>query len=140
MGTTHAEHEAASDTGGPQAPAPEGAWVTQEDAAALCHCSYDTIRRYRRLKKLPRSRKSAQGAVEVPVVDLVACGLLDPHLAGGDPDALATRSRTERDLAAARRELAVLDARLEVMTVRAERAEHDVRTLHHLLDKSLGAK
>lgn len=116
-----------------------GAWVAQDAAAALCHCSYDTIRRYRRLGKLPRSRTNADGAVEVPVVDLVACRLLDPLVAERDAPGLATRARAERDLAAARQELAVLQARLEAATARAERAEDDVRTLHRLLGAKLGA-
>ena len=51
-----------------------GTWIAQEEAAALCGRSYDTIRRYRRNQKL-RTRTRADGVVEVPIVDLVACGL-----------------------------------------------------------------
>jgi hypothetical protein len=54
------------------------AYVTQEDAAALCGRSYDTIRRYRRQNRLPNSRSRADGVIEVAVADLVAVGLLDP--------------------------------------------------------------
>ncbi len=126
----HAPHAAPE----PGAPEP-GTWVAQEEAAALCGRSYDTIRRYRRNNKL-RSRTRADGAVEVPVVDLVACGLLDPLLAREDVAGLATKSRAERDLVAARQELAVLSARLEAATARAERAERETRVLQQLLEGS----
>lgn len=116
-----------------QAPQDGGAWVAQEEAAALCGCSYDTIRRYRRLKKLPRSRRRADGTVEVPVADLVAAGLLDPLRAGGDVDVLAARSRAERDLVVTRQELAVTTARLEAEAARAARAEGEVAFLRRLL-------
>lgn len=110
-----------------------GAWVTQEEAAALCGKAYDTIRRYRREQKLPRSRKGAGGAVEVPVADLVAAGLLDPTAAGDNAAEVATRSRAERDLAAARQDLAVLTARLDAATERAERAEAEIAFLRSLV-------
>ena len=110
-----------------------GAWVTQEEAAALCGRSYDTIRRYRRDKKLPRSRSGAGGAVEVPVADLVAAGLLDPTAAGGNAAEVATRSRAERDLVCARQDLAVLTARLDAAIERAERAEAEIAFLRSLV-------
>lgn len=113
---------------------PAGTWVTQQEAAALCGVSFDTIRRYRRQNRLPRSRvRPGDGAIEVPVADLVSAGLLDPMAAGADAGEIATRSRAERDLAAARQELAVLGARLDAAAERAARAEAEVAFLRSLV-------
>lgn len=114
---------------GTKQPQPAGAWVTQQEAAALCGLSYDTIRRRRRNGRLPRSRERADGSVELPVADLVAAGLLDPTAAGADVGEIATRSRAERDLTAARQDLAVLAAKLDAAIERAERAEDLLRSL-----------
>jgi len=105
------------------------AWVTRKEAAALCAVHVDTIRRYVDDGRLPRSRKNAKGVVEVPVADLVAAGLLDPMASGDNVAEVATRSRAERDLIAARQELAVVTARFDAAVVRAERAEADVAWL-----------
>lgn len=91
----------------------------------MCKVSYDTIRRYRKAKKL-RSQAGEGGAWAVPVADLVAARLLDPLAAGENIAEVATRSRAERDLTAARQEFAVITARLDAAIERAERAEADV--------------
>lgn len=56
----------------------EATYLTKKDAAAACGCSEATIQRYRRNGKFPNARTGSSGALEVPVADLVAAGLLDP--------------------------------------------------------------
>jgi hypothetical protein len=120
-------------TAGSAQPRPDEVWVTRHEAAALCALSFDTIRRCIEPRKLLRSRKNAKGVVEVPVADLVAARLLDPLAAGDGVAEVATRSRAERDLVAARQQLAVIGARLDAAVERAERAEAEIAFLRTLV-------
>ena len=115
----------------------ESAYLSQQDAAAVCNVSRDTIRRYRRDRKLPNSRTEG-GIVEVAVADLVAAGLLDPLAAGEAPES-AGRSRSVRDLVVARLELAVASARLEVLGERLEAAGAEIAFLRSLVQKTQAA-
>lgn len=121
------------------APNPAGSptHITQEEAAAVCGKSFDTIRRYRRHGKLPNSRTRPDGMVEVAVADLVAAGLLSPlAAASGEVPAIAGRSRAERDLAAARQELAVANVRMDELAERLARSESEVEFLRAVLKKA----
>ena len=111
----------------------QSTFLTQEEAADVCRKSYDTIRRYRRQGRLPNSRTRADGTVEVAVADLVATGLLDALANTGDVTEAASRSRTERDLAAMRQELNVLRERNEGLLERLERADGEIAFLRSML-------
>ena len=91
----------------------EPTYLTQDEAAVACGKSKDSIRRYRREGRLPNSRQRPDGTAEVAVSDLVTAGLLDPLLGMADVTEFAGRSRAERDLVAARHELAMVGSRLD---------------------------
>jgi len=114
---------------------PQSTFLTQGEAADVCHKSYDTIRRYRRQGRLPNSRTRADGTVEVAVADLVAAGLLDALATSGDVAEAASRSRTERDLAATRQERDVLRERCEGLLERLERADGEIAFLRSMLHR-----
>ena len=110
-------------------------YLTQDEAAAVCNKSYDTIRRRRRNGYLPNSRTRSDGTVEVAVADLVAAGLLDPLAATDDVTEIATRSRVERDLITARQELAVQRAQIDGLTAANEILRAENAFLRTLLTK-----
>lgn len=114
----------------------EHAYLNRKEAAAACGCHVDTIRRAEASGKLPNCRRRDDGTVEIPVADLVAAGLLDPLAAAGPIEEVATRSRTERDLAATRQELAVSRAEVAALVQRLARAEDEVAFLRRLLTKA----
>ena len=89
----------------------EPTYLTQDEAAAACGKAKDTIRRYRRDGRLPNSRPRPDSTVEVAVSDLVGANLLDRLLATADVSEIATRSRVECDLIAARQDFAVVESR-----------------------------
>jgi hypothetical protein len=91
-------------------------YLPQDEAAAICQRSYDTIRRYRKAGKLPNTTKGSNGAWLIAVVDLVAAGLLDALAANGAVTEVATRSRAERDLVTTRQELAVATATNQLLS------------------------
>jgi DNA-binding transcriptional MerR regulator len=108
-------------------------FISRKEAAALCHRSEDTLRRYDRAGRLPNRRVGDDGAVHYAVADLVAIGLLDPLAADGPLAEVASHSRAERELAVARTELAVAEARIEELLARVERADEEVAFLRRLL-------
>jgi hypothetical protein len=87
-------------------------FVTRREAAALCGCSYDSIRRRQAEGAYPHAEER-DGAWVIPVSDLVAAGDLDPTApveappadrdsGGGDAVRIA---RLEAALAAAESEI-----------------------------------
>lgn len=105
--------------------------LTRKEAAALCGCHVDTIRRNEPAMGNTRKRN---GVVEVAVADLVAVGLLDPLAADNcDVAEVAGRSRAERDLVAARQELAVATA----LNKAFEERIHDYREENQFLRSAL---
>ena len=87
-------------------------FVTRKEAARLCGCSYDSIRRRQAEGAYPNAVER-DGAWVIPVSDLVAAGDLDPtapaeappadrHGGGGDAVRIA---RLEAALAAAESEI-----------------------------------
>jgi predicted DNA-binding transcriptional regulator AlpA len=75
----------------------EPTYLTQDEAAAVCNKSKDTIWRYCRKGHLPNSRPRPVDTVEVAVGDLVAANLVDPLLATDGVSAMADRAGAERD-------------------------------------------
>jgi hypothetical protein len=120
------------DTAGQAHRAGDTTWLSRRDAAAACGCHVDTIRRYEKRGELP-NKQVRNGTVLIPVSDLVAAGLLDPLANDDRIEQVAHRSRTERELAAARQEIAVLTVRLDGARARAERAEADVAFFKQLV-------
>lgn len=114
-------------------------YLTQDEAASVCARSRDTIRRYRRAGRLPNSRQRPDGTVEICVSDLVAANLLNPLTAMGDVTEVAARTRVERDLAAARQELAVLQTRYEGLLERLEHAAVENEFLRSMLRQTVVA-
>ena len=113
----------------------EPRYLTQEEAAAACNKHKDTIRRYRYDGKLPWDTRD-DGVVLVAVADLVTAGLLDPLAADGPVEQVAQRSRAERDLLAARQDLAVAHTRLDALTERLARADEEIAFLRALLENA----
>ncbi len=113
----------------------QSTFLTQEEAADACAKSYDTIRRYRRLGRLPNSRTRVDGTVEVAVADLVMAGLLDALASTSDVATVVARSRVERNLAASREECTVLRTRCEGLLERVERADGEIAFLRSMLGK-----
>ena len=114
-------------------------YVTQDEAAQLCQKSYDTIRRHRRNNALPNSRTRPDGTIEVAVGDLVAAGLFDPFAAGGDVGEVVSCSRIERDLLAARQELAIERTKTEALHARLEHSRAEIEFLRSMLSATKGA-
>lgn len=110
--------------------------LTRKEAAALCGCHEDTIRRDERDGKYPNRRQRHDGTWEIPVADLVNAARLDPMLARGDVEDAAARSRAERDLIATRQDLAVAKALIEQLTARLADARADVAFLREQLAKA----
>ncbi|MDY7104644.1 MAG: hypothetical protein S0880_25955 [Actinomycetota bacterium] len=90
----------------------ESTYLTRKEAAALCDCHVDSIRRAEKKGLLPNSRQRADGTIEIAVADLVAAGMLDPLAARTDVTEVAGRSRAERDLTVVRQELAVANTQI----------------------------
>ena len=111
---------------------PSPAYLTKAAAAALTGKSEASIQRYNRDGKLPSSRYEG-GILEVAVADLVAVGLLDPLAAAGAIDDFAARSRSDRDLVVARRDLAVAQARIDALAERLDEAHDQIAFLRALL-------
>ena len=114
----------------------EPTYLTQDEAAALCAKSRDTIRRHRRDGHLPNSRQRPDGTIEVSVSDLVAVGLLDPLLSTPDVTQIASRSRAERDLVSARQELAVVGSRCDALREAMSSAVEQIEFLRSTLRKA----
>lgn len=114
----------------------ESTYVTRNEAAALCGCNYDTIRRAEKKGRLPNTRQRADGTTEIAVADLVAAGMLDPLAARADVTELAGRSRAERDLTAVRQELVVANTQLAGLTDRLTRQDEEIAFLRSLLKKA----
>ena len=107
-------------------------WLKQKEAAELCGCSYDTIRRRRKHGDFGECRQETPGdhSAEwlVPLSGLVAAGLLDPTAAGSDPEAVLGRREAERLFEVARLELE--RTRAELAAARALAAERDAEIKH----------
>mgnify|MGYP001274232108 CR=1 FL=1 len=114
----------------------ESTYLTRKEAAALCGCNYDTIRRAEKKGRLPNTRRRGDATTEIAVADLVAAGLLDPFAARADVAEIAGRSRAERDLVAARQELAVAQARIAGLTDRLARQDEEIAFLRAMLNKA----
>lgn len=121
-------------------------WVTQKEAAELCGCSYDTIRRYRKAARLAECRQERPGDHSsewlVPLAGLVEAGLLDPRAAGSDPEAVLGRRQAERLYEVARLELERTKAELEAARGLAAEREAEIKHLRKMqsdLVAALGA-
>jgi hypothetical protein len=110
--------------------------MSRKQAAALCGCHVDSIRRAEKADRLPNTRRDAEGTTQIAVADLVAAGMLDPLAATADVAEIAGRSRAERDLVAARQELAVATARIEALTDRLARNDDEIAFLRTMLTKA----
>jgi hypothetical protein len=113
-------------------------YVTRKEAAALCGVHSDTIRRDEKRGALPNVRERTDGTTEIPVADLVAAGRLDPVAARDGVEDIAVRHRAERDLVAARQELAVANARITGLTDELARQDAEITFLRKLLQKAVG--
>jgi hypothetical protein len=82
--------------------------LIKSDAAVLCGCSEDALRRDHRKKLLPNTEQR-EGKTHYAVADLVAIGRLDALRADAVVE-LTGRSRAERDLVETRQQLAVMRA------------------------------
>jgi hypothetical protein len=111
----------------------ETRYLTRQEAAEICGCSVDTLRRDERASKLPNCRARGDGVVEIAIADLVACGRLDPFAATAPLHDIATKGRTERELADARHLLAVKDVQIEAFGLRAKSADEEVAFLRSVL-------
>jgi len=110
--------------------------LTRREAAAACGVSEDTLRRDQRMGRLPHTRSSSDGAVLYAIADLVALGRLDPRSGGaGEAAEAGGRARVERELATARTELAVAQARITHLSAWIERTETEVAFLRSLCAK-----
>jgi hypothetical protein len=104
----------------------ETRYLTRQEAAQVCGLSVDTLRRDERAGKLPNSRARVDGVVEIATADLVACGRLDPLSATAPLHDIATKGRTERELADARQLLAVRDVQIDAFALRAQSADEEI--------------
>lgn len=121
-------------------------WVTQREAAELCGCSYDTIRRKRKAGLLGECRQERPGDHSsewlVPISGLVAAGLLDPVAAASDPEAVLGRREAERLYEVARLELERTKAELDAARTLAPERETEIKHLRKMqsdLVAALGA-
>jgi DNA-binding transcriptional MerR regulator len=117
----------------------EAKYLKRKDAAALCGCHVDTIRRAEDKGKLANTRRSPDGSVEITLADLVAAGLLDPLAATGSVTEVAPRTRAERDLIEARHELAVERARAETQREQLDQVLGEVSFLRKLINSGRAA-
>ena len=108
-------------------------WMKQKEAAELCGCSYDTIRRYRKAGRLGECRQESPGdhSAEwlIPLAGLVAAGLLDPVAAGSDPEAVLGRREAERLYEVARLELERTKAELGAARSALSARDEEIRFL-----------
>jgi hypothetical protein len=108
-------------------------WWRQKEAAELCGCSYDTIRRRRKNGDFGECRQESPGdhSAEwlIPISGLVAAGLLDPVAAGSDPEAVLGRREAERLFEVARLELERTKAELEAARALAAERESEIKHL-----------
>lgn len=111
----------------------ESTVLTRKEAAVACGCSEDTLRRDQRLGRLPNTRRGSDGSILYVVADLVAAGRLGKSEATGPVVEVVGRSRAERDLVAARTELAVANARITELSARIERQEDEITFLRSLV-------
>ena len=111
----------------------ETRYLTREEAATVCACHVDTIRRDERMGRLPNARKRPDGVVEIPVSDLVAAGRLDPLAADAPLTEIVTKSRAERELLEARQRIALLESRVAALEGEIRRADREVDFLRALL-------
>lgn len=121
-------------------------WVTQREAAELCGCSYDTIRRRRKHGDFGECRQESPGEHSsewlLPQAGLVAAGLLDPVAAGSDPEAVLGRREAERLYEVARLELERTKAERDAARALAAEREAEIRHLRKMqsdLVAALGA-
>lgn len=114
----------------------ETAYLTRKEAAALCGCHVDSIRRAEKKGLLPHTRQHRNGSTQIAVADLVAAGMLDPLAARTDVTEVAGRSRAERDLTAVRQELAVAYTQIAGLTDRMTRQDDEIAFLRALLKKA----
>ena len=121
-------------------------WVTQKEAAELCGCSYDTIRRRRKHGDFGECRQESPGEHSsewlLPLAGLVAAGLLDPVAAGSDPEAVLGRREAERLYEVARLELERTKAERDAARALAAEREAEIRHLRKMqsdLVAALGA-
>lgn len=108
-------------------------WVTQREAAELCGCSYDTIRRRRKHKDFGECRQESPGEHSsewlIPLAGLVAAGLLDPVAAASDPEAVLGRREAERLYEVARLELERTKAELGAAKSALSARDEEIRFL-----------
>lgn len=114
----------------------ESTYITRKEAAALCDCHVDSIRRAEKKNLLPNTRQRSDGTTELAVADLVAAGMLDPLAARADVAEVAGRNRAERDLTAVRQELALASARIVGLTDRLTGQDEEIAFLRSLLKKA----
>lgn len=114
----------------------ESTYLTRKEAAALCGCHVDSIRRAEKKGLLPNTRQHSQGYTQIAVADLVAAGMLDPLAVRADVTEVAGRSRAERDLTVVRQELAVANAHIAGLTERLSRQDEEIAFLRTLLTKA----
>lgn len=110
-------------------------FLTRKEAAAVCECSENTLRRDQREGRLPQARLGDDGATLYAVSDLVAIERLDPLTAPGAVHEVVGYDRTGSELAVARRELASAQARIADQASWIARIEDEVAFLRSLLAK-----
>lgn len=86
-----------------------GVWLTRRQVAELTGKNIDTLRRWQCNLKLATRQHLTTGEVMLSAAELCKHGLIDPAQATLPEQSIA-RSRAERDLADARRQLAQLEA------------------------------
>ena len=86
-----------------------GVWLTRNQVATLTGKHVDTVRRWQRDNNLSAKTDPATGEVMLSAAELVQHGRIDP-LQAVQPEQTIARSRVERELAEARRELVQLEA------------------------------
>ena len=111
----------------------EARYLTREEAAAVCACHIDTIRRDERMGKCSNKRTRPDGKIEIPVSDLVAAGRIDPLVADAPLIEIVTKSRVERELVELRQELAVSKMRLVAMESMLQRSDKEVGFVRSLM-------
>ena len=111
----------------------ETKYLTREEAAAVCACHVDTLRRDEKHGKFPNARKRPDGVVEIPVSDLVAAGRLDPVAANAPFAEIITKSRTERELLEARQHVALMESRVAAFEGELRRADREIDFLRTLV-------
>ena len=116
-------------------------YFTQSEAATFCRCDYSTIKRHRQRGHFPgiRRRTDASRTYEIPLCDLIACGLWDP--ARADEDGPSAEALVQ-ELQATRFEVELLRCRLQgmdaMLATRVDEIEHLRRSLAEL-HRALGS-